>query len=112
MGKRSRDRTRAARRAVAAAPAVVAGTLGAHVAPSRAVATAATWTRGNNRWDALDALTKTAETERSIQARRDRQVIAARQTGATWTSIAQVLGVSPQAVQKRYGPRVVAASDD
>jgi hypothetical protein len=30
-------------------------------------------------------------------------VIAARQAGATWTSIAATLGVSKQAVQQRFG---------
>jgi hypothetical protein len=46
--------------------------------------------RAVNRRDAL---------ERSIH----RSVLRARSSGATWTAIARVLGVSPQAVQKRWG---------
>jgi hypothetical protein len=58
---------------------------------------------GNNRTDALEQLRQTVEREASMARRRDRHVRAARSAGATWTSIALVLGVSPQAVQQRYG---------
>lgn len=81
--------------------------LGEHAAPVRQDATVAKTARGNNRWDALAQLQETAELERSVQARRHRQVLAARRAGASWTSIAQLLGVSPQAVQKRYGRQLV-----
>lgn len=40
--------------------------------------------------------------ERLVQIERDRHVRAARLLGATWTELADVLGVSPQAVQQRY----------
>lgn len=64
---------------------------------------AARLTRGNNRWDALDQVKGTAETLRSVTRRLDRQVLAARAAGATWVDLGRVLGVSPQAVQQKYG---------
>jgi hypothetical protein len=60
-------------------------------------------TRGNNRWDALEGVKGAIELERSVIRRRDRQVRAARSAGATWTELSKILGVSPQAVQQRYG---------
>jgi hypothetical protein len=60
-------------------------------------------TRGNNRWDAIRSLEQTVALERDVARRRSRQVRAARAAGASWTELARVLGVSPQAVQQRYG---------
>lgn len=38
-----------------------------------------------------------------LEERRDRLVREARERGATWAQLGGVLGVSQQAVQKRYG---------
>ena len=67
--------------------------------------------RGNQRWDSLAALSSTVEQVRSLEARRDRQALQARSQGATWTDIAAALGVSPQAVQQRYGKRASTPPD-
>jgi DNA-directed RNA polymerase specialized sigma24 family protein len=58
---------------------------------------------GNSRDDALQLLADNAAAIASARARQDRLVISARGRGASWTSIAGALGVSPQAVQQRYG---------
>jgi hypothetical protein len=39
------------------------------------------------------------------EARRDELVVAARGAGCTWVELAGALGVSPQAVHKRFGSR-------
>lgn len=74
--------------------------------PVREAVVVAKSARGNNRVAALGLLATTAQLERSVAHRRDRQVRAARKAGATWTDISRVLGVSPQAVQQRYGKPV------
>lgn len=100
MGKKSRLLNRAARQAA------VEPTLGNHSVPPAAPPGADYAGAGNLRSDALDALARCAARERRIQVERDRLVLSARRRGASWTDIARVLGVTPQAVGKRYGGRV------
>lgn len=51
----------------------------------------------------LDALAVAVRRERLAIASRHAAARAARDAGATWTEIGRLLGVSAQAVQKRYG---------
>jgi hypothetical protein len=94
MGKRARQQNRAARRVVDTPSSALSAAVA--VARPRPVDPLA---------ESLQALEKGRELERSILARRAVQVGAARDAGASWTSIARALGVSPQAVQQRYGSR-------
>jgi hypothetical protein len=98
MSKKNRE----ARRAAARAAEPVPGVLGDHGRETRPVKTRGAGA-GNRRWDALEQLRVTADQERELQERRHRHVMAARKLGASWVDIARVLGVSPQAVQQRYG---------
>lgn len=110
MGKKSRMATRVARQRVAARSATVqAASEPLEVAPEPvAVAPDPVPALRDqlDRWDALAAVQKTAQSERMVRVRLDRSVIAARRQGVTWVELGQALGVSPQAVQKRYGARV------
>ena len=56
--------------------------------------------------DAFDPLTWVAAAHSEVvdaTERRTWAIGAARRAGVTWTQLGTVLGVSPQAVQKRYG---------
>jgi predicted ArsR family transcriptional regulator len=53
--------------------------------------------------DYLDLVAKAAAAEVEAVKNRDAAVRVARSRGATYAQLAQVLGVTPQAVQKRYG---------
>lgn len=97
MGKRAREQRRAATRA--------------QQVPKPQPQTEARMYRGNNRWDALAAVEEAARLEASVTRRKDRAVIKARSTGASWTDLARVLGVSPQAVQQKYGKRGVSPGE-
>jgi hypothetical protein len=48
-------------------------------------------------------LRETVALERGVAYRRELQVHAAREAGSSWTELGKILGVSPQAVQQRYG---------
>jgi DNA-directed RNA polymerase specialized sigma24 family protein len=50
----------------------------------------------------LDDLAVVAAELADLEARQAALVAVARQAGASWREIAQVLGVSPQAAHKRY----------
>jgi hypothetical protein len=52
---------------------------------------------------AVDELEQLHADRVQVEARIRRTVALARQQGATWTAIARKLGVTPQAVQKRFG---------
>jgi hypothetical protein len=51
----------------------------------------------------LRQVARAIQAERRAIADRDAVVRVARMQGATWAELAEVLGVTPQAVQKRYG---------
>ncbi|AUS81047.1 hypothetical protein C1701_24935 [Actinoalloteichus sp. AHMU CJ021] len=53
--------------------------------------------------DPLDALRATAELRRRSERLEAVQVRRARVAGVSWARIAEVLGVSKQAVHKKYG---------
>lgn len=55
-------------------------------------------------WEELVAAVGPLDRQRRrLERRVERAVIDARSAGATWTALARELGVSPQAVRKRYG---------
>jgi hypothetical protein len=54
----------------------------------------------------LQALRRQVRANARSARRRDELVLQARAAGATWTAIAGVLGVSPQAAQQRYASGV------
>lgn len=63
--------------------------------------------RATDHEDALTALAATAQVSGELERLASILVRRARQQGATWTRIADVLGVSKQAVHKKYGgPRL------
>lgn len=62
--------------------------------------------------DPLGALREAYEEECYAAVRRDARVRDARKAGATWTEIARVLGISPQAVQQRYGRQLLVELDE
>ena len=51
----------------------------------------------------LGVVAALARQRRQVETDLDVAVRAARRAGATWTALGLALGVSPQAVQKRYG---------
>ena len=53
--------------------------------------------------DPLSALAAVAELQREVSRAEATVVRRARVTGASWADIARVLGVSRQAVHKKYG---------
>lgn len=53
--------------------------------------------------EAMHNLTRAIVEAANAQAAVDRLVLRAREAGVTWTAIARVAEVSPQAVQQRYG---------
>ncbi|GLY31928.1 helix-turn-helix domain-containing protein [Kineosporia sp. NBRC 101731] len=53
--------------------------------------------------DPLSALSATAELARGLEQRQATLVCRARHDGVTWAQIAQALGVTKQAVHRRYG---------
>lgn len=53
----------------------------------------------------VDNLHALVRQRRLLDQRLAQAVMDARDAGATWTSLARALGVSPQAVQKRYAKR-------
>lgn len=53
----------------------------------------------------VDTVHALVRQRRLLDQRLAQAVMEARDAGATWTSLARALGVSPQAVQKRYGNR-------
>ena len=53
--------------------------------------------------DPLEELAGYVADRRELDALIAESISAARAAGQTWTALAGVLGVSPQAVQKRYG---------
>ena len=53
--------------------------------------------------DPLEELAGYVADRRELDALIAESIAAARASGQTWTALARVLGVSPQAVQKRYG---------
>lgn len=64
-----------------------------------------------NAQEARAQLEAATEQLRTSQAEFDRAVIDARTHGATWTALASILGVTPQAVQQRYGRRINQEQD-
>jgi hypothetical protein len=59
--------------------------------------------RGTENDDALTALRATAEASSELERVTAVLVRRARNQGASWAAIASALGVSKQAVHKRYG---------
>ncbi|MCP9987021.1 hypothetical protein LUX01_10225 [Streptomyces sudanensis] len=55
--------------------------------------------------DPLEALRETAALRHRLEGQEEVLVYRARTAGATWTQIAEALGVSKQAVHKKYGGR-------
>ncbi|MFF4173045.1 hypothetical protein [Streptomyces sp. NPDC001744] len=55
--------------------------------------------------DPVDALREAAELRRRLEGQEEILVHRARAAGTTWAQIAQALGVSKQAVHKKYGGR-------
>ncbi|MFJ8695109.1 hypothetical protein [Streptomyces roseolilacinus] len=55
--------------------------------------------------DPLEALRETAALRRRLEGQEEVLVHRARVAGRTWTQIAEALGVSKQAVHKKYGGR-------
>ena len=55
--------------------------------------------------DPLEELAGYVADRRELEALIAESIAAARASGVTWTALARTLGVSPQAVQKRYGDR-------
>lgn len=53
--------------------------------------------------DPLEELAAYVADRRELEELIGESIAAARAAGQTWTALARVLGVSPQAVQKRYG---------
>lgn len=53
--------------------------------------------------DPLELVADLAKQRRAIEAQVLDSVASARRSGATWAQLGHVLGVTPQAVQKRYG---------
>jgi hypothetical protein len=62
-------------------------------------------TRATGDDDPLKALAAVAELRRQAERLEDVQVRRARTLGLPWLRIAQALGVSKQAVHKKYGGR-------
>lgn len=60
----------------------------------------------------LQKLAIHADRIRGAVAVQRQQVEQARARGASWSSIAAALGISRQAAQQRYGPRVHARVDE
>lgn len=60
--------------------------------------------------ETFSALTATAQVIRGMEQTQAVLVRRARNEGATWTQIAESLGVSKQAVHKRYGGRGLFAA--
>ena len=57
--------------------------------------------------DALQKLADAAERATAANIERDAAVDAARRAGASWASIAVLLGVTKQGAAKRHNPRVM-----
>ncbi|MFF8271702.1 MULTISPECIES: hypothetical protein [unclassified Streptomyces] len=55
--------------------------------------------------DPLAALREAAALRRRLEGQEEVLVYRARAAGTTWTQIAEALGVSKQAVHKKYGGR-------
>ncbi|MEU4728839.1 hypothetical protein [Streptomyces sp. NPDC023588] len=55
--------------------------------------------------DPLAALREAASLRRRLEGQEEVLVYRARAAGTTWTQIAEALGVSKQAVHKKYGGR-------
>ena len=55
---------------------------------------------------ALQAITRLTDLRKEIEAAIFDAVCGARRTGHTWSEIGVMLGVSKQAAQQRYGPRL------
>ncbi|MBO3088627.1 helix-turn-helix domain-containing protein [Cellulomonas dongxiuzhuiae] len=55
--------------------------------------------------DPLQALRETTALRRRLEGHEEVLVHRARVSGTTWTQIAEALGVSKQAVHKKYGGR-------
>jgi hypothetical protein len=55
--------------------------------------------------DPLDALRQSAALRQRLEGQEEALVHRARVAGATWAQIAEALGVSKQAVHKKYGGR-------
>ena len=56
--------------------------------------------------DVLRELGSAGEQRRALVVREVELVESARAGGASWRLVADVLGVTPQAVQQRYGSRI------
>lgn len=59
----------------------------------------------------LDALTQARSYVALADKLLKREVVAARQAGASWQSIATALGVTHQAARKRFGPVLKALAE-
>ncbi|MFE5402850.1 hypothetical protein ACFQ9Z_16070 [Streptomyces sp. NPDC056580] len=55
--------------------------------------------------DPLEALREAAALRQRLEGQEEVLVYRARAAGTTWTQIAEALGVSKQAVHKKYGGR-------
>ncbi|MCP9961669.1 hypothetical protein LUX05_10370 [Streptomyces somaliensis] len=55
--------------------------------------------------DPIEALREAAALRRRLEGQEEILVYRARAAGVTWTQIAEALGVSKQAVHKKYGGR-------
>lgn len=99
MGKASRERRRAAERAVEQPVEAV-------VDQARMGRPGSRGGRGpRSKHEAMSELRMTVHRLELETRKKDARVTEARRLGATWTEIGAVLGVSAQAVQKRYGVR-------
>lgn len=59
--------------------------------------------------DELRVLADLADARRDLDAQLRDAVLRARRRGRSWSEIGAMLGVSKQAVQRKYGPRPSAA---
>lgn len=53
--------------------------------------------------ESLERLRQVSDEHKRLASELEDRIRQARAAGATWTELARALGVSPQAVQQRYG---------